>query len=342
MHHAWRISSNHHDGGWWLTLPSDRSQRNLQDPRVSVVIPALNEASNLPLVMARLPAGLFEVVVVDGGSTDGTPEVARDLREDVRVLDQSGQGKGNALATGFAAARGDILVTLDADGSTDPAEIPRFVAVLLAGADVAKGSRFAHGGGSADITRTRRVGNRMLCALVNGLYGTYYTDLCYGYNAFWVDCLPLLSTPRPLYPADPSLDSPFGDGFEVETVLNVRAAKGALRVWEVPSYELRRIHGQSNLKAIRDGLRVVRTIWGESPAISARYSPRSAAPTGSVGGILPPPAVDQVARRGRLSAGLPPAGPSGASEHVGTNGTSMTGARRALNGHDDAHRPDDR
>ena len=290
MQHAWEISNNCHEPGP-PPAHGDRARRNLKSPRVSVVIPTLNEAENLPVVMPRLPDGLFEVVVVDGGSTDGTIDVARQLRSDVRVVQQTGRGKGNALFVGLAAARGDILVTLDADGSADPAEIPRFVSVLVAGADVAKGSRFAQGGGSADITRARRMGNRALCHLVNRIYGTCYTDLCYGYNAFWADCLPALCTPRPLYAVDPALESPLGEGFEVETVLNVRAAKGALRVWEVPSYELRRIHGQSNLKAMRDGLRVVRTIWGESPALSARYSPLAAAPADAVAGTLPQPAT---------------------------------------------------
>ena len=129
---------------------------------------------------------------------------------------------------------------------------------------------------------------------MNGIYGTCYTDLCYGYNAFWADCLPALSTPRPLYAANPTFESPLGEGFEVETVLNVRAAKGALRVWEVPSYELRRIHGHSNLNALRDGWRVVKTIWVESPAISARYSSMAAAPSGSVDGTLPHPSPAEV------------------------------------------------
>ncbi len=292
VQHAWEFSNNGHDPGRYVTR-GDRALRNLTNPRVSVVIPTRNEAKNLPMVIPRLPGGLFEVLIVDGCSTDGTVDVARELRSDVRFVEQTGQGKGNALSTGFAAARGDILVTLDADGSADPAEIPRFVSALVAGADLAKGSRFAQGGGSADITRTRRLGNRVLCILVNGIYGTGYTDLCYGYNAFWADCLPALSTSRPLYAADPTLESPLGEGFEVETVLNVRAAKGALRVWEVPSYELRRIHGQSNLHAFRDGWRVVRTIWGESPAFAARYSPSAAAPPGSVDGILPLPATSQ-------------------------------------------------
>jgi glycosyltransferase involved in cell wall biosynthesis len=157
----------------------------IRSVRVSVVIPALNEAENLPHVFPRLPDGLHEVIIVDGRSTDGTVEVARRLRPDVRIVKQDGKGKGNALAAGFAAATGDIFVTLDADGSTDAAEIPRFVSALCNGADFVKGSRFAQGGASSDITFTRRLGNRGLNALVNALYGTSYTDLCYGYFTSW-------------------------------------------------------------------------------------------------------------------------------------------------------------
>jgi glycosyltransferase involved in cell wall biosynthesis len=217
--------------------------------RVSVVIPTLNEGKNLPHVFARLPEGLHEVIVVDGHSTDDTVAVARRLRPDVRVVTQPGRGKGNALAAGFAACTGDVVVSMDADGSTDPAEIPRFVAALCHGADFVKGSRFAQGGASSDITRTRRLGNRALNALVNALYGTSYTDLCYGFNAFWARCLPYMRVDC--------------DGFEVETLVNVRIAKAGLVIHEVPSYERDRIHGRSNLHALRDGSRVLRTIASE-------------------------------------------------------------------------------
>ena len=226
--------------------------------RVSVVIPTLNEADNLPHVFARLPVGLHEVIVVDGHSTDRTVAVARRLRPDARIVMQTGRGKGNALAAGFRECTGDIVVTLDADGSTDASEIPRFVAALCAGADFVKGSRFAQGGASSDITHVRKLGNRALSALVNALYGTAYTDLCYGYNAFWARCLPYLRVDC--------------DGFEVETLINVRVAKAGLVVHEVPSFERNRIYGMSNLSAVRDGSRVLRTIALERmPAASRGY-----------------------------------------------------------------------
>jgi glycosyltransferase involved in cell wall biosynthesis len=218
-------------------------------PRVSVIIPTRNEALNIGHVLATLPPDVFEVLIVDGDSDDGTVDVARALRPDVRVIRQRGKGKGDALATGLAECSGDVVVTLDADGSADGAEIPRFVDALVAGADYAKGSRFIPGGGSSDLTRLRALGNRLLCALVNAFYGTRYSDLCYGYNAAWTSELRRLD-----------LDCP---GFEIETVMNIRSAKLKLRIAEVPSFEAPRLHGESNLHTFRDGWRVLCAIARE-------------------------------------------------------------------------------
>ncbi|AEH08336.1 MULTISPECIES: glycosyltransferase family 2 protein [Protofrankia] len=228
-------------------------------PTVSVIIPTLNEARNLPHVFKNLPADA-EIVLVDGRSTDDTVAVAQSLRPDIIIVNQTRRGKGNALACGFAAASGDIIVMLDADGSADPAEIGEFVRALTAGADFAKGSRFINGGGSNDITRMRRAGNSFLSGLVNIFLDCRYSDLCYGYNAFWRHCLPALS----LDPGNHSDTYEWGDGFEVETVINMRVARAGLRVVEVPSFEHPRIHGVSNLNAFSDGLRVLRTILVES------------------------------------------------------------------------------
>jgi glycosyltransferase involved in cell wall biosynthesis len=235
--------------------PSARTAR----PRVSVVIPTLNEARNLDHVFAALPAGLHEVILVDGHSVDGTPDVARRLRPDVRVVNQTRTGKGNALACGFAAATGDIIVMIDADGSTDPGEIPRFVEALTSGADFAKGSRFAPGAGSSDITPLRKLGNKLLGLAVNIMYGTRYSDLCYGYNAFWARHAPAFG----LQAEAPGQRKVWGDGFEIETVLNLRASAAGLAITEVPSFEHARIHGESNLRTLRDGQRVLRTILTE-------------------------------------------------------------------------------
>lgn len=231
------------------------------EPRVSVVIPTLNEAANLPGVFARMPE-VHEIVLVDGHSCDDTVVVARTLYPKIRIVQQNRRGKGNALACGFAVATGDILVMLDADGSADPQEIPRFVSALVAGADYAKGTRFTSDGGSTDITTLRRLGNKALNRLVNGLFGTHYTDLCYGYNAFWRHCLDELDLPVTVPGAGPK-DMVYGDGFEIETLINVRIAMAGLSVTEVGSFEGQRVHGTSNLNAFSDGLRVLRIIATE-------------------------------------------------------------------------------
>lgn len=218
-------------------------------PRVSVVIPAKNEARNLRHVFASIPSWVDEIVFVDGHSVDDSIAEAERICPSVKIVTQTGWGKGNALRCGFDACSGEIIVMMDADGSTDGAEIGRFVGALITGADFAKGSRFASGGSSDDITPERRLGNRILSALVNILFGTRYTDLCYGYNAFWAQHLPKLE-----------LDC---DGFEVETVMNVRAAQTGLRIQEIPSHEHSRLHGMSNLHVARDGWRIMRVIIRE-------------------------------------------------------------------------------
>jgi hypothetical protein len=260
--------------------PNDVGSPNQPRARVSVVIPALNEAKNLPHVLPHIPPDVHEVILVDGRSVDGTIDVALALLPNIRVVRESRPGKGAALCAGFRAAEGDIIVTLDADGSTDPTEIPRFVEALLDGADFAKGSRFLKNGGSTDISRLRAFGNLGFVGLVRVLFGGRYTDLCYGYNAFWASVLPTLD-----------LD---GAGFEIETMMNVRALRAGLRVMEVPSFERSRIHGVSNLRTFRDGWQVLLTILRERlparPSRVGRDSTASADDTGwSFAGASPRP-----------------------------------------------------
>lgn len=234
-----------------LKVGTKRAQDPLADraPTISVVIPALNEAKNLPHVLPFIPAWVDEVLLVDGHSTDGTADVARRLRPDVRIVNQEGRGKGAALRSGFNHASGDITVMLDADGSTDPREIPAFIAALLGGADFAKGSRFAQGGGTSDMPFYRKIGNWGFVTLVRMLFGGHYTDLCYGYNAFWTQVI-----------RDLDLD---GNGFEIETMMNVRALHAGYKVVEVPSFEDKRKYGESRLRTIPDGFRVLATIFHE-------------------------------------------------------------------------------
>jgi len=212
-------------------------------PRVSVIIAAWNEEEGLGYVLPRLPRGLYEVILVDGNSIDRTVEAALELRPDIRIVTQPGRGKGDALRAGFAAARGDIVIAIDADGSTDPIEIPAFVGALLAGADYVKGTRFITGGGTDDMTFTRKVGNWGLMLLCRILFGTRYTDLNYGYTGFWLRELSRLDLRS--------------EGFEIETEMNLRAAIAGLKVVEVASFEGPRVGGVAHLIPLRDGTRVL-------------------------------------------------------------------------------------
>jgi glycosyltransferase involved in cell wall biosynthesis len=235
--------------------------------RVSVVIPAKNEELNLGWVMRRLPAGVDEVIVVDGNSTDRTIEVALSIRADTVIVVDTVPGKGAALRAGFAAATGDYVVMLDADGSMDPLEIDRFVAALDAGHDLAKGSRFMPTAGSADISFLRQFGNVGLMTVANVLFRTRQTDLCYGYAAFRREAIIPLR-----------LDA---DGFEIESQLFLRAIANGLAVTEVPSFEAPRRSGASNLNTFRDGWRVLRSImreWRRPRVRPARATHREQAP----------------------------------------------------------------
>ena len=244
-------------------------------PRVSAVIPAQDEARNIGWVLRRLPSCVDEVLVVDGTSTDGTIEVARTVRPDVVVVSDREPGKGCALRAGVAAATGEYVVILDADGSMDPAEIERFIAALDDGHDLAKGSRFLRDGGTADMTPLRDAGNKGLLLVSNLLYGRRHTDLCYGFAAFRrsaFEGLELTAT-----------------GFEIEAQLFLRATRHGLRVTEVPSFEAPRRYGNSNLNTFRDGWRVLRTILGERVRRVPRPAPAGAQPA------MAQPAVGQAA-----------------------------------------------
>lgn len=223
---------------------------------VSLVIPAKNEARNLESVLRQVPDQVGEVLLVDGGSTDITTLVAVSCRPDIRIISEDDAGKGNALRAGFAAAQGDIIVAMDADGSMSPAEIPNYIYFLEHGFDFVKGSRFVAGGGSLDLTALRRLGNQGLMMCANVLYRTKLTDLCYGYFAFYrkfLDHLDLTSS-----------------GFEIETELTIRALIAGLRIAEIPSMEMPRRSGRSSLRSIPDGARVLRTLLHERKAVGKR------------------------------------------------------------------------
>lgn len=241
-------------------------------PTVSLIIPALNEEASLGYVLARVPDGMHEVIVVDGRSTDNTVAVAKQLWPGVRIVTQEGRGKGDALRAGFRAAKGDIIIAIDADGSTNPAEIPAFVGALMAGADYVKGTRFSPGAGTSDMTFTRKVGNWGFIVLVRALFGVRYTDFNYGYTGFWRRYLPALDLRS--------------TGFEIEAEMNLRAPMAGLKVVEVASFEDLRVAGEAHLKPLPDGWRVLmevlrqfrRRLTQKEPAFESTGSHSTVAP----------------------------------------------------------------
>ncbi len=220
---------------------------------VGIAIPAKNEEKNIECVLSGLKnIGFRNVLVIDGLSSDGTLKVA--ARNGAKIVLQDGRGKGAAVRQVLNNEYLDVeaLVLMDADGSMSPQEVPRFVETLHNGADVVKGSRFVTGGGSDDMTLTRKIGNTMFTTCVNLLWGTNYTDMCYGFAAFNRKAIRTLA---------PMLES---NNFEIETEVFIKAKKAGLNVVEVPSLEYKRKNGKSNLHCCRDGFKIFRTILVEA------------------------------------------------------------------------------
>ncbi len=212
-------------------------------PRVSLVLCAFNEVRSVPHVIGRIPGWVDEVILVDAGSADGTVEAAMALRPSIRVLRQMGRGKDKAVRLGVLSATGEIVVTMDCDGETDPRDLIRFIEPLLNSCDFVKGSRFA--AGLSGKPAVRRLGNWIIMTVFNLLYGTKFTDLCSGYNAFWRE--------RAL---DAGLWMDAGWYYEPRIVAQVMHR--GLRVGEVAQTFYGRITGKSKLSNWAQG---INSIW---------------------------------------------------------------------------------
>jgi len=186
----------------------------------------------------------YEIIVVDS-SSDDTPNIAR--RMGVRVLKYKEPGKGAALLYGFKKARGKIIISMDADLSNRPRELKLLISGIEAGYDVCMGSRFLVGGGSEDMPFVRKFGNKVFVSIVNLLFGSHYTDMCYGYRSFSSKALKKLHLKE--------------KGFGIETEMNIKAQKARLRILEVPSFEKSRKGGAGKLNTFRDGYIILSTIF---------------------------------------------------------------------------------
>lgn len=241
----------------------DTVRNRRRAPSVSVVVAAMDDEANLPHLFGALPRDLHQVILVDGRSVDDTVGVARRLRPDVVVVPQSRTGKGNAIAAGLAACTGDVVVLMDADGATDPAELPRLLSALVAGADLVRGSRMLDDGAGAGLPERVRRGTRALNALVNSMFRTHFTDLCCTYTAFWQHLVPLLDLPSPAQAPSTGGREVWTDGYELDTVIALRIAGAGRTVVEVPTVPRPRVPDTGDRIALRDGLRVLRAAIGE-------------------------------------------------------------------------------
>jgi glycosyltransferase involved in cell wall biosynthesis len=210
---------------------------------VSVVIPCLNEAESIEACVTSARRVLYrngisgEVIVVDNGSEDGSAELAR--MAGAAVVEEPRRGYGNAYRAGFAAARGEYVVMIDADLTYDFAEIPRFVAALDDGAEFVMGNRM-DGIQPGAMPLLSRLGNPLLSRFLNLLYRTPARDVYCGLRAFRRDVLPALDL--------------HGRGMELASEMVIRAAKARLTIAELP-IALHQREGESKLSPLRDGWR---------------------------------------------------------------------------------------
>ena len=215
---------------------------------VSIVIPTLNEEENISFLLNEIKKKDFvdEIIIVDGYSTDKTVEIAKKYGSKIIYDDR---GKGSALRKGLAEAQNEIIICMDADNSMISDELHLLTGGIMAGYDICMGSRFIQGGGTDDMSFTRKIGNKFFVSMVNNLYHMKYSDLCYGYRSFKKSAIGKLNLKQ--------------EGFGIETEISIKAAKKKLKVLEVPSYEKTRKYGNGKLRTFSDGLNILRTIFSE-------------------------------------------------------------------------------
>ena len=216
-------------------------------PSVSIIIPTLNEEGNIARLLFSINKEINyikpEIIVVDGYSIDRTVKIARD--NGAKIYFNKG-GKGSALIKGISKSKGDIVIFMDADLSHKPTELRRLISAIDSGYDVCMGSRFLDGGGSDDISFVRKLGNYFFIWLINSIYGSKYTDICYGYRSFSKKALKKLNLNE--------------TSFGIETEISIKAKKQGLKVLEIPSFERKRYTGAGKLMAVRDGLIILSVI----------------------------------------------------------------------------------
>jgi glycosyltransferase involved in cell wall biosynthesis len=213
--------------------------------KVCAVLAAYNEAPNLPKALEGIRAVLKpddDILVVDDGSKDNTSEVAKECGARV-VRQEPNQGKGAAIRRGLKEATGDIILFIDVDGQDDPAEIPKLLAEMEKGADLANGSKFIGHIDKGAISLPNWFGNQFMSGLISLLYGQKITDSQAGYRTFRRSKIAGINWTSTEY--------------EIETEMLIKSIKKGLKVVEVPVGRYERTAGATSFKRIRNGLRIL-------------------------------------------------------------------------------------
>jgi len=219
---------------------------------ISVVIPAYNEEKNIGEILSRTNKTMdsigmpYEVIVVDDGSTDKTRFLAE--RQKATILTNgANRGKGHALQQGFKTAFGNIIITMDADGSHQPEEIPKLLKpMLLNGTDVVSGSRFLGRRERGSVKRLHILGNHLFNLLILLLTKKRITDSQTGFRAFKKKVLEEIQLTS--------------EGYQVETELTIKTLKNGYLIQEEPIICERRKDGCSHLNPLWDGFKIFKTI----------------------------------------------------------------------------------
>ena len=222
------------------------SNKNLKN-KISLVLPVKNEEKNIPFIVENKYLDLVdEIIVIDGNSDDNTIKVVEELMPKANIFLQKSVGKGAAMMEAMKYTDSDYLIFIDGDASMDLRELPAFILKIEENYDMIKGTRFAYGGGSSDLSPIRMFGNLLFTVITNLLYRQSFTDLCYGYVAIKRNMLRKISIKE--------------NGFGIETELAIKVAKSGGKIVEVGSFEAKRRYRKSNLRTIMDGWVILKTI----------------------------------------------------------------------------------
>ncbi len=216
--------------------------------KVSLVVLTLNELPGFKAMMPRVKRKwVGEIIVIDGGSTDGTAEYAR--KKGYKVFSQKNKGRGEAFRAGLEKSSGDVVIYFSPDGNEEPEDIPNLISKMKEGNDMAIASRFGPFSKSHDATFVRRLGNNFFTGLINLLFGLHLTDAVNGFRAITRKAMKAIGTDAV--------------HFEIEIQMTMRCARKGMRIAEIPTIENKRVFGEGKLSTLVDGSRYLKMIVSE-------------------------------------------------------------------------------